>query len=309
MLTIAKRALIAPFLFVFSLAIAQHAPPKIASHVSVSPLQTPTFNPAQGYYVGTLSNGNSIFAAVVESGEFWLIAQGGTPNILEFVAGIGEANTGTFTSNSASLLSPINLPIPYAFSAPYTPSIGMEGSLSAGSETAPVTFSATYDRRYETAYPIATVAGRYTGVIQTGNASQQLAMTIDADGALSATLATCTITGAVVQHSPAKNPYYVSIAFSGPRCDFGSNAATGLMTVFASPGRTGGLTLGIVGTDINREKFLHIYAAKELSTGAPLAPMAPSTPVAPYAPATPVAPATPATPTGGGVIDGGFLLE
>lgn len=281
MRTMSRRALIAPFLFVFSLAIAQHAPPLAAGHVGASPFEAPARNPAQGYYVGTLSNGNNLFAAVVESGEFWLVAQGVVPNTLEFITGIGEPSAGSFISNNGKLVSPNNLSIPYAFSALYTPSIGMEGLLSSASTAAPVTFSAAYDQRYETSYPIATVAGSYTGVIQAGNASQQIVMTIDVDGALSAILPTCTIAGAIVQHSPARNPYYVSIAFSGPKCDFDSHAATGLMTVFASPHHSGRLILRLVATDDSREKFLHIHVASDASTGPPLAPMMPVTPALP----------------------------
>ncbi len=136
-----------------------------------------------------------------------------------------------------------------------------------------------------------------TGTSSSSANLPQTAVPNPAEGYYSGTLA-----GTAVQYSPYKNPYQISITFTGPRCDFGNDTATGLMTVSESPGQAGNFSIGIVGTNINRDKLLSIYLAKEsVSIAAPPQPPSPSPSTSPSPPPPPS--------TGGSVIDGGYLLE
>jgi hypothetical protein len=274
--SLSKYVFTTPIILGLSLATAQNVPTLSAGHLSAGSITLPQANPAEGYYAGTNSYGGNISIVVVESGEFWIVSRP-TAERFEVIQGIGQASNGTFTSNNAAALGS-GQAIPYALSATYVPKSALNGSLSGGVASMPVTFSAAYDRSYETSYPIATVAGRYNGVMQRQDQAQQFSMTVDKDGALRGSLSAgvqasppCSFSGTAVRHSPLKNPYYVFIRFSGePSCSFGTdNTATGVMTLTASPDTAASLTLVIVANNKERDSLLHVISTKDIVMRAP----------------------------------------
>jgi hypothetical protein len=120
----------------------------------------------------------------------------------------------------------------------------------------PIKFSLSYYNLYETPYTINSVTGRYAGIMRAQNEGDQITVDVAQDGSINASLSTCTLTGKIAQKSPSQNPYEFAIAFSGPRCAFGQDQASGVMMV--EPLQSGGVLLRFYGSNAQTNKFFHM---------------------------------------------------
>jgi hypothetical protein len=221
-------------------------------------------NEAEGYYEGTLSNGNKITAIVLGDGALWLTLLNSTDALSNVIQGTGTVQGGSFSSTNAKDFAVLSKDAPTAatVSASYTPKSAFSGTFAESSRT--LSFSTTYNGDYDIAIPLATLAGNYSGVFVVQGSQQLVAgisfnLTINSTGAINGTMtpastvgAPCNFQGSMTQTAPSKNPYRFSISISEASCVVQSSTITGIIAPNITQGSTQKLT--VLGVSQDRSK-------------------------------------------------------
>lgn len=172
-------------------------------------------NTAEGFYTGTLANGNPASLLVLENGQsFGLslasgkVAEGLYGSLLGVGTGIrgGVGQDFNFAAHTDT---------PVSWSGSVTPSTSITASTTSG-----VTFNGNYRPGYTDAPNVAGLAGSYVGTGIAGIASnpEVITVNVDGNGAISFNTAACTVTGALYLRGNGKNVYSVRLNFSGTSC-------------------------------------------------------------------------------------------
>lgn len=153
----------------------------------------------QGFYAGGFGAGMAQ-AIVLPDGEFWLVLRSGgairSAGRGEAAPAVGGARfAGVLTDLETGASEALTLDLPDAAARP-----ALAGTLVAGARRATIRWP--YDSRYETAQPIADVAGRWTGTLGQGRVG--LTWDITAAGAIRGTSTTgCSYSGRLAPQLPA----------------------------------------------------------------------------------------------------------
>lgn len=188
-------------------------------------------SPAQGFWTGTTSNGYGLMGAVLENGEYWFMYYAG--NAIEgLVQGTGSASNGNFVSTDGLDFWAGGGAVAVNVSGSYRERETLQGFVTPRAGGAPVSFTTTYDRRYDQPASAAAITGTWRGVLASG---ETFRIDVAANGALSGASALgCTYSGNAVPRASGKNVYDVTIAFNGGVCALGTQTVRGIGAVIGS---------------------------------------------------------------------------
>src|SRR5690606_18913906 len=167
---------------------------------------------AEGMYLGKTSTERDFGTVILENGSYYGIYT--SPNNPAFAAGFfqgtGTSRNGTFTSTT---LRDFNLETGIvsdgSLSASYRPKSSFNGTISG--DNGNLTFSGTYEARYEQAPSLTAIAGAYTS-------SDGGTINIDTSGALNGSIEGCTFSGTVTPR--ARGNVYSTVVTYGASCTF-----------------------------------------------------------------------------------------
>ncbi|MCS7100572.1 MAG: hypothetical protein NZL99_02625 [Burkholderiaceae bacterium] len=191
----------------------------------------PPQSPAQGFWTGSTGNGYSMLGAVLENGDYWFLYYYGNV-VYGLVQGSSSAASGNFSSaNGLDFYMPYGAVYPVTIAGSYRERQSLQGHVRY-QNGAVVTFSGTYDARYEAPATPAAIAGRWRGQLDTG---ETFVIDVAANGALSGASAFgCTFGGSAVPRPSGKAVYDVSVRFNGGNCLLGTQTITGIGAVIGS---------------------------------------------------------------------------
>lgn len=202
---------------------------------------------AEGLWQGNTSDGYSVTAAVLETGELWaLVSSPG--GVVGFMNGVSGVNGSTVTGSETSY----NLLSHTYGSQSFSGSVTTKNSLALSSVNG--SFSATYQPGYDQPPAgLAAMAGTYSGWLASvsGTFSPSSVVSISSTGQITSPGAPCSATGSITPRASGKNVYNVTIGFAGALCAASStilsgiaayNNTSGVLVVLAlNSGKTDGL--------------------------------------------------------------------
>jgi hypothetical protein len=181
---------------------------------------------AEGFWEGTTAN-STITGVVLDDGTYYVIY---SPVGSGYIQGSSTSNNGSFTSNNAR---DFNFRVSRVYSATidasYTEKQSFAGRISYSAENRP-SFSASYNSRYEDAPSLTALAGTFAGSAVSLLGSENIALTITSDGAVSGigAISRCSATGTVSPHSSG-NIYDLSLTSGGAPCPRPGETVTGIL--------------------------------------------------------------------------------
>lgn len=202
---------------------------------SPAPAQAPAPAPdvrviPQGFYTGTTSNGGPITGLVLDDGTYYLLySSANSPTLIAgVVQGSGTALNGSFSSTNGKDINFEGAGVRSAtVSASYVLSSTLNGSLTYPSSNQTLTFTSTYDKRYEIVPSLSTIAGTYSGQGGSPMGVEDVSLTVSPSGAISGRgSGGCNFSGTVASRSKG-NAYDATIAFEGSPCHFPNTTVTG----------------------------------------------------------------------------------
>jgi hypothetical protein len=155
-----------------------------------------------GVFDGAMNSGSPITVLMQQDGSYFLVeSDTAAPHpVVAAIVGTGILTAGSFSSNNglglALVSSALEAPLAVTLSASYVGQQSLNGSLSYAADGQVTTFTSTYNSSYTTLPPLTALAGTYTAVLASLNASETgITLTIGKDGTLSGQLSCgCNIT-------------------------------------------------------------------------------------------------------------------
>lgn len=183
-----------------------------------------------GLFVGTTSSGRATTGLVLDDGSYYFIysLQGDPTLIAGAIQGAGTALNGSFSSGNSKDISLEGLGLlSGSISASYAAKQSFNGSITYPSLNQTVTFTSTYDSRYELTPSLAIIAGNYSGRTGTISGAENTNLSISASGAVVGVGSSgCRFSGTVTPRTKG-NAYNVSTTFGGSPCRLPGVTVTG----------------------------------------------------------------------------------
>jgi hypothetical protein len=185
---------------------------------------------AEGLWIGSMNNSRSVTGLVFDDGAFYLFySTAGNPAVIAgVVQGNGNSDNGTFSSTNArdfnvegsGVLAP-------TFSASYQARQSLNGTIGYTTGGA-VTFTSTFNAKYDNTPSLAALAGTFSGVVFTTHTNENSTIVISSAGAITGTgTSGCTVTGTVTPRARG-NAFNTSLTFGGAPCIFPNQTMTGV---------------------------------------------------------------------------------
>jgi hypothetical protein len=198
---------------------------------SSAPASTPqATNIPQGLYKGTTSNGRLITGLVLDDGTYYVLYS--SDSIKSLIAGVVQG-TGTALDGSFSSINGKDINLEGAgvlsanVSASFVLSSTLNGSLTYPSLNQTLTFTSTYDQKYELVPSLATIAGTYSGWVGSPVGVEDATIIVSTSGAVTGHGSSgCNFSGTVAPRSKG-NAYNAIITFASSPCLFPNTAVTG----------------------------------------------------------------------------------
>lgn len=191
---------------------------------------------AEGFWVGTTSNGTQVNLAILENGETWGLY--GSSNA---VTGAVYGNTSTSGTSLSGSGSGFNFVTRTSGSGTFSGSVTTKGSISFNVSDG-TKLTGTYDASYEQPASLAGVAGTYTGWAVTGGiAPQTTTVVVDVNGNISSSIVSgnlsCTTTGKATPRASGKNVFNVQMTFTGNYCALGNGTVVNGVATYNAANR------------------------------------------------------------------------
>jgi hypothetical protein len=187
---------------------------------------TSTVTTAEGVYVGTISNGLSFDALVLENDTYYVLygtPAGGSLYVQGFATGSGISNNGNFTSSNLKDYLYTGTVTNGSLTATYTAGSSFNGSTSTNTFTGAPPTSTSYV--YSTAPNLGSITGAWSltdmfGASVTANIASTGAFTTSSSGCLS--------TGTLTPRASGKNVFDLSVTFGAAPCVLANQTASGI---------------------------------------------------------------------------------
>ena len=205
-------------------------PNRSADLPSCSGAQTQTSSP-DGLYLGTTSTGRTTAGLLLDDGSFYVLysATNNPAIIAGAVQGTGSPSNGSFSSTNAKDINLEGLGLlSTTLAASYTPKQSLSGTVTYPSLGQTVTFSGTYDPRYDVAPSLAIIAGNYSGQAGSTAGAENATLSVTSTGVISGIgTSGCTFSGVATPRSKG-NVYNTSVTFGGAPCLLPNGMLTGV---------------------------------------------------------------------------------
>lgn len=182
-------------------------------------------NNAEGFWMGSTSEGTDVTFAVLENGETWGFFS--TGDLLEGAFNGTIKARGSAASGSGRVYDFENDVAQLAVSGSVTPKSSLTLRTADGLEV-----TSSYDSRYDQPALLKDLAGEYQGlgISGTSGGGQVIPFMVDANGSLHASIpeAACTVFGAATPRASGKNVFDLAVTFSGEDCALGQDSLTGV---------------------------------------------------------------------------------
>lgn len=183
-----------------------------------------------GLFAGSTSTGRTVTGLVLDDGSYYVVysAQNNPSVIAGVVQGSGTSMNGSFSSSNARDINLEGLGfLSASVSASYVVKQSFNGSVVYPSLNQTVTFTSTYDTKYELTPSLTIIAGSYTGRAGSPFGTESGSVTISATGAVAGIGSSgCTFSGSVTPRAKG-NVYTVSTTFGGAPCRLPNTTLTG----------------------------------------------------------------------------------
>ncbi|MCG2593587.1 hypothetical protein LZ009_12440 [Ramlibacter sp. XY19] len=193
---------------------------------------------ARGSWAGSTGSNRSIAGLVLADGSYAVFySSPGYPTVLGgAVLGSGTASGGALASAGALHLNLEGLGVLAAsVTGTIVPRETFAGTiLSTG--IPPVTFSSTYDAGFAQPARLATIVGRYTGLLGSASGKLAAAWTVDTSGQFSLSTSGCTATGQLLPRADG-NVFDAAIVFGAAPCPLAGQSVRGLAVLRGADGR------------------------------------------------------------------------
>jgi hypothetical protein len=184
----------------------------------------------EGLYTGTTSTGRSINGLVLDDGTYYVLYSAtNNPGVIAgAVQGTGAALNGSFSSSNGKDINLEGLGVLSAtVSTSYTLKASLNGTIAYPSLNQTLTFTSTYDAKYEISPSLATIAGTYSGRAGSTLGAENGTITISTSGTVTARGASgCTSTGTITPRTKG-NAYNATLTFGGSPCSYPHATFTG----------------------------------------------------------------------------------
>lgn len=213
----------------------------------------PATTTAEGVYSGTISNGKSHNALVLENDQVYMMygtMVNGSLMVSGFIQGNGKSNNGSFSATDmreyrASAGTSPN----FTLSATYVKNTSFSGTTSDGTTTISFTGGPLQNSlyNYNTAANVANIVGAWT---ITDLAGRPVALNIATSGSFTGSTSGCTFTGTIKPRASGKNVFDAVATFGAAPCLLPGQTVSGIALEY--PLANGGRQLIIAGTDALR---------------------------------------------------------
>lgn len=214
------------------------------------PIVPPTT--AEGVYAGTISNGKSLNALILENDQIYVMygtMVNGNLMVSGFIEGNGKSNNGSFSASDMRDFSPNGTSPNFSLSASYVKNTSFNGTTTDGSTTISFTGGPLQNSlyNYNTAANIANIVGAWT---VTDLAGTPVALNISASGSFTGSTSGCAFTGTIKPRASGKNVFDAVATFGAAPCLLPGQTVSGIALEYPLAG--GGRQLIIAGTDALR---------------------------------------------------------
>jgi hypothetical protein len=229
--------------------------------VTPAPVPAPVVGAAQGFYIGTTSDGREIDTIVLENDQFYTMYGHTTNNaflVSGFVQGNGKSNNGSFTSADGVDSASNNTRTAASVNATYTAGVNLNGSLVEAASTVNFTSApiAAAVINYNAPAKLADIAGKWDLTSLRGFATT---LNISATGGLSGNSSGCVMSGSIVPRASGKNVFDVSIDFGPAPCLIPSQSIKGIAIDYvATNGQRQLIVAGIDSARVNTAAFFGV---------------------------------------------------
>lgn len=186
---------------------------------------------AEGFYVGTTSNGRSLTGLVLDDGNYWILYS--LANNSSVIGGVVQGNStstnGAFTSRNGRDFNFEGGGIgDFSIAGSYAAKRSIAGNLTYTGVSQQYSFSGTYDDSYGRSVTLADVAGSYSGVSASAAGTESASLNVTAAGGISGSGASgCRFTGTVTPRGTVA-VYNLTLSFLGGLCEQGTSSLTGV---------------------------------------------------------------------------------
>lgn len=207
---------------------------------------------AEGVYAGTISNGKTHNALVLENDQVYVMygtMVNGNLMVAGFIQGNGKSNNGSFSASDMRDYSPNGTSPAFSLSATYVKNVSFNGTTTDGTTTVSFTGAPLQNSlyNYNTAANVANIVGAWT---ITDLAGRPVALNIAASGSFTGSTSGCTFSGTLKPRASGKNVFDAVATFGAAPCLLPSQTVSGIALEYPLTG--GGRQLIIAGTDALR---------------------------------------------------------
>lgn len=184
---------------------------------------------ASGLWVGKTNTDRTLTGLVLSNGTYYVLySVAGDPSLIAgLVQGTGSVSGSSFTSSDARDFNLEGAGVQSArLSAAVSTKQSLNGVITYSSSS--VSFTSTYDSRFELTPTLEAVAGTYSGQVATSRGVEDASVTISSTGAISGSGgSSCAVSGSVVPRTDG-NVYDVSVTFGSAPCHFAGQTLQGI---------------------------------------------------------------------------------
>ena len=191
----------------------------------------PSANTAEGLWSGTTNTNRTLTTAVLDDGTYYFFYSSAVnPNqIAGVIQGTGTSNNGSFTSTNAKDFG-IGVAVQEATISGDSAARQFFNGTITYSGAGPVTFTSSYNKAYDTAPTVASLAGVYNGQAGSSGGVQAATVTASDHGTFTGIEpnSKCTFTGTVTARTRG-NVFDQRITFDGTNCFFAGRTFLGIV--------------------------------------------------------------------------------
>ncbi|MGI9302241.1 MAG: hypothetical protein ACR2RB_05970 [Gammaproteobacteria bacterium] len=198
-----------------------------------APASTPSSSgSAEGIWNGTTDTSRTIAGIVLDDGTYYVIyaSPGSSAGPSGVIQGNGTSNNGNFSSSNTRDFNLEGLGVLSAtVSANSSARQSFNGSINyADPSVGSVSFTSTYDTRYDATPNLNALAGTYTGDVASSAGSESASVTVASNGSFTGSGASgCTFTGTAIPRSSG-NIFNISISFAAAPCVLPNTTVSGV---------------------------------------------------------------------------------